>query len=270
MRKLFFALAAFSILISSCSKPQDSKKQENNQNEHLVMATLWFQRASECRALYYQAFNMAKLSLDNQLLTKSDNKKPKAVVVDIDETVLDNSPFETNSIRSGKAFTRAAWKEWTDMAKASATPGSLEFLKYAESKGVETFYISNRDTSALAKTIENLNELGFPFADERHVLLKTKTSIKTERRNKVLETHEILILAGDNLGDFDEFLEDRSTDFGFSKVDERQTEFGQRFIVLPNPMYGSWEKEVLKSKRKLDGFEKENLRKKQLIGYEEL
>ncbi len=270
MRKISFALVAISILISSCSKKLDSPKQESNENEHLVMATLWFQRASECRALYYQAFNMAKLSLDNQLATNTDNHKPKAVVVDIDETVLDNSPFETNSIRTGKSFTSDAWKEWTDMAKASPTPGSLEFLKYAESKGVETFYISNRDTSALAKTIENLQNLGFPFADEKHVLLKTETSIKTVRRNKVLETHDILIFAGDNLGDFDEFLEDRTTDFGFSKVDQMQTKFGQRFIVLPNPMYGSWEKEVLKSDQKLSPSEKENLRKKQLIGYEEL
>lgn len=270
MRKIFFALSVISILFSSCSQNLDSKKQENNPNEHLVMSTLWFQRASECRALYYQAFNMAKLSLDNQLSADSDKSKPKAVVVDIDETVLDNSPFETNSIRTGKNFTRETWKEWTDMAKASPTPGSLEFLKYAESKGVETFYISNRSTSALVKTIENLKNLGFPFADENHVLLKSETSIKTVRRNKVLETHDILILAGDNVGDFDEFLEDRSTDFGFTKVDHMKAQFGQRFIVLPNPMYGSWEKEILRNDKKLNTFEKENLRKKQLIGYEEL
>jgi len=270
MRKIFFVLSAISILISSCSENLDQKKQENNPNEHLVMATLWFQRASECRALYYQAFNMAKLSLDNQLSADSDKSKPKAVVVDIDETVLDNSPFETNSIRTGKNFSHETWKEWTDMSKASPTPGSLEFLRYAELNGVETYYISNRSTSALVKTIENLKNMGFPFADEHHVLLKSETSIKTERRNKVLETHDILILMGDNLGDFDELLEDRSTDFGFSKVDQMKAQFGRRFIILPNPMYGSWEKEVLKSNKKLNTSEKENLRKKQLIGYEEL
>lgn len=270
MRKIFFALATISILISSCSQKVESKKQENNPNEHLVMSTLWFQRASECRALYYQAFNMAKLSLDNQLLISKDKSRPKAVVVDIDETVLDNSPFETNSIRTNKTFTSKAWKEWTKMAKAKPTPGSLEFLKYAATKGVETYYISNRSTSALAQTLKNLKNLDFPFADEEHILLKSETSIKTERRNKVLKTHDILVLVGDNLGDFDEFLEDRSTDFGFSKVDKMQAQFGQRFIILPNPMYGSWEKEILKSDQKLTEVEKENLRKKQLIGYEEL
>ncbi len=268
MRKIFFILALISIVITSCN-PTEKKIQDKNSNDHLVMATLWFQRASECRALYYQAFNLAKLSLDKQLATTS-NSKPKAVVVDIDETVLDNSPFETNSIRTSKAFTAKAWKEWVNMAKAGPTPGSFAFLKYAESKGVETFYISNRSVDDIDITIQNLQAFGFPFADKDHVLLKSDTSIKTKRRNLVSESHEILILAGDNIGDFDEILEDRSSAFGFSKVDNMKEQFGKQFIILPNPMYGSWEREVLKSERKLSPTEKEKLRKKQLIGYEEL
>ena len=268
MRKIFFAILIASGLFS-CQQNSVHNKGSQNPNEHLVMATLWYQRASECRALYYQAFNTAKISLDKQLANYS-GEKAKAVVVDIDETVLDNSPFETNSIRTGKSYSSAAWKEWTDMAKAQATPGSLEFLKYAESKGVETFYISNRDTSATKKTLQNLKKLGFPFADEAHILLKTNTSVKTKRRSKVSETHDILILAGDNIGDFDEFLEDRSENYGFGKVDTMKDHFGEKFIVLPNPMYGSWEKQVLKSDKKLNADEKEKLRIKRLIGYEDI
>ncbi|WP_321294915.1 5'-nucleotidase, lipoprotein e(P4) family [Marinifilum fragile] len=269
MRKIFFAILIASGLFA-CQQNPANKKDSQNPNEHLVMATLWYQRASECRALYYQAFNAAKLSLDKQLAIPSDKSKPKAVVVDIDETVLDNSPFETNSIRTGKSYSSAAWKEWTDMAKAQATPGALEFLKYAESKGVETFYISNRDTTATKKTLQNLKELGFPFADEAHILLKTNTSVKTVRRNKVSETHDILILAGDNIGDFDEILEDRSENYGFGKVDSMKDLFGGKFIVLPNPMYGSWERQILKSDKKLNADEKEKLRVKRLVGYEEI
>lgn len=269
MRKIFFSLAILAGLFS-CQQSQSNSNDTKKENDYLIMATLWYQRASECRALYYQAFNAARISLDKQLAANSDKSKPKAVVVDIDETVLDNSPFETNSIRTGKSFSSAAWKEWTDMAKAQATPGSLEFLKYAESKGVETFYISNRDTSAMLKTLQNLQNLGFPFADKEHILLKSNTSNKTNRRNKVSLSHEILILAGDNIGDFDEILEDRSENYGFALVDSMKKEFGNRFIVLPNPMYGSWEKQVLKSDRKLNNDEKEKLRVDRLIGYEEI
>ncbi len=268
MRKIFFILALISIAITSCN-PTKKPIQDKNSNDHLVMATLWFQRASECRALYYQAFNLAKFSLDKQLAT-TKNLKPKAVVVDIDETVLDNSPFETNSIRTGESFTAKAWKQWVNMAKAAPTPGSLEFLKYAESKGVETFYVSNRSVDDIEKTIQNLQAFGFPFADKEHVLLKSDTSVKTKRRNQIRKSHNILILAGDNIGDFDEILEDRSSAFGFAKVDDLKEQFGKQFIILPNPMYGSWEREVLKSEKKLNAVEKEKLRKKQLIGYEEL
>nr|WP_320117795.1 5'-nucleotidase, lipoprotein e(P4) family [uncultured Marinifilum sp.] len=269
MRKIFIALL-ISTGLFSCQNNETPPVNAQNPNEHIVMSTLWFQRSSECRALYYQAFNLAKLSLDKQLANCNDKSKAKAVVVDIDETVLDNSPFETNCIRTGKTFTSAAWKEWTDKAKAQATPGSLEFLKYAASKGVETFYISNRDTSATATTLENLKMLGFPYANKEHLLLKTNTSNKTERRNIVNKTHNILIFAGDNVGDFDEFLEDRTENYGFSKVDSMKNKFGEKFIVLPNPMYGSWEKPILKSDKKLSPMEKEAMRKEKLIGYEQL
>ena len=269
MKKTFFSLAIGILLLSSCCEQKQSADQSLNPSEHLVMANLWYQRSSECRALYYQAYNMAKLSLDHQL-QMSKSKKPKAVVVDIDETILDNSPFETNSIRKGLSYNPKNWKEWVDMAKARPTPGSLEFLKYAESKGVETFYISNRKVESTDITLQNLKALGFPYADKDHILLKTTTSVKTERRAQVSKTHEILILAGDVIGDFDEFLEDRSQNYGFDKVDAMKKQFGAKFIILPNPRYGSWEQEVLKSDKKLNAKEKQAIRKQKLIGYEDL
>jgi len=233
------------------------------------MSTLWYQRASECRALYYQAFNFAKHSLLANL-TDSKNDKPKAVVLDIDETVLDNSPFEAYSIRTGKAFSKELWHEWTAKAAVRPTPGSLESLKFAETKGVETFYISNRTVEETAVTLQNLKALGFPFADEAHILLKTDTSVKTVRRDKVSETHYILILAGDNIGDFDELFEDRSKQFGFETVDVHREEFGKRYIVLPNTMYGSWERVAFKGQKGLSPEQKNESRKAALIGYKEL
>ncbi len=263
MKKIFILLLVAGSLLACNQK----KTTEITSNDHLVMGTLWYQRSEECRALYYQAFNIAKISLDNQLKTNK-SKLPKAVVVDIDETVVDNSPFTVHCIRTGKSYSKALWKEWTDKATAKATPGSLEFLKYAASKGVETFYISNRSVKATDATLKNLQQLGFPFADKAHFLLKTNTSDKTQRRNTVLKTHEILILAGDNIGDFDALFENRSKDYGFHHVDRLRKMFGTKYIVLPNPMYGGWERQALKN----GGYKKNNLskaqiRKDQLFGY---
>lgn len=119
-------------------------------------------------------------------------------------------------------------------------------------------------------TLQNLQALGFPFADEAHILLKTDTSVKTVRRDRVSETHETLILAGDNIGDFDELFEDRSKQFGFETVDVHRDEFGKRHIVLPNPMYGSWERVAFKGQKGLSAEVKNELRKAILIGYKEL
>jgi len=270
MKKQIYALFVLALTLGSCSNSNSTiTTPQDQQNDYLTMSTLWYQRASECRALYYQAFYFAKHSLVANL-ADSKNDKPKAVVVDIDETVLDNSPFEAYSIRTGKAFSPKLWKEWTAKAACRATPGALEFLKFAESKGVETFYISNRKVDETVVTLKNLKALGFPFADEAHILLKTNTSVKAVRRDKVSETHDILILAGDNIGDFDELFENRSKGFGFETVDAHKEDFGKRYIVLPNPMYGSWESVAFKGQKGLNPEQKNELRKEALIGYKEL
>ncbi len=100
--------------------------------------------------------------------------------------------------------------------------------------------------------------------------LKTDTSVKTVRRNKISETHDILILAGDNIGDFDELFEDRKQNSGFETVDAHKADFGKRFIILPNPMYGSWERVSFKGQKGLSPKEKNDLRKEALFGYKEL
>ena len=270
MKKQIYTFLVLAFVLGACTNSNTAVKPDiNKQNDYLTMSTLWYQRASECRALYYQAFNFAKHSLVANL-ADSKNDKPKAVVVDIDETVLDNSPFEAYSVRTGKSYSKELWHEWTGKAAAQATPGALEFLKFAETKGVETFYISNRSVSETAVTLQNLKALGFPFADEAHLLLKTDTSVKTVRRNKVSETHDILILAGDNIGDFDELFEDRNQNFGFETVDAHQVEFGKRFIILPNPMYGSWERVAFKGQKGLNPEQKNDMRKEALFGYKEL
>jgi 5'-nucleotidase (lipoprotein e(P4) family) len=162
------------------------------------------------------------------------------VVVDIDETVLDNSPYQVNAIRQGRTFDQNDWTQWTDKAAAKASPGALDFLKFAASVGCEVFYITNRDIRERASTLKNLNDLGFPFADEQHLLLMEGTSDKTERRARVAASHRIVLLVGDQLRDFDERFKDRSVDYGRDLVDALSDSLSQYFILLPNPMYGTY------------------------------
>lgn len=223
------------ILVSGCTRTEPVSSQD-----HLLQATAWFQHSAEMKALYYQSYNWAGKELD--LKISEGSVKPMAVVLDIDETVLDNSPQTAQQILDGRPYSDQMWDEWCSLAKAEPLPGALDFTRKAETKGVEIFYISNRGVHLLDVTIENLREAGFPFADSGHVLLKTNTPGKEIRREKVMESHEVVMLVGDNLGDFSGIFDDRHQRNAVQQVIERREWFGTTFIILPNPMYGRWEK----------------------------
>ncbi len=210
-----------------------------NKAEYTEGATLWVQNAAEFRALSYQAFNSARLYLDRALLTKRNRKKP-AVVVDIDETVLDNSPYQAMNILKNRSFDRKYWDEWIQKSQAKAIPGAIDFLNYAHKKGVEVIYISNRRIKGLGATYKNLLNLGFPVK-RQNIFLKTTTNNKEERRQNVMRDFDIVLLAGDTLADFSEVFNEKGTNDRNILVDKMRDDFGKKFIILPNPMYGDWE-----------------------------
>ncbi len=232
--------------------------------DHLIYATTWYQNSPENQALYYQGFNVAKMRLEQFAKVKSE--KPKAVVVDIDETMLDNSPFQAQEIIDNKEFSSEFWNEWSQLGKAKALPGAKEFSKYCDSLGVALFYISNRKTNELGATLKNLDSLGFAFAKPEYFLLKENESSKKARREKISEKFDIVMLVGDNLNDFSEVFESRGDDWGKSIVKEYKNEFGNRFIILPNPMYGEWEKNIYKT-RGLSPEQMYELRKQSAKGF---
>ncbi len=255
-------------LIVSCRSTQSIVSAQQNQYDKLLISVSWYQHAGEMSALYYQGFNIARMRLNEALAANKQNKL-LAVVVDIDETMLDNSPFETNLINNTDSL--AGWHNWTSKSSAKALPGALDFTKYAQSKQVEIFYITNRDDSERASTLKNLEIEGFPFATEDHLLTKSdlslstgNTSSKAGRRKKVSENHEIVLLIGDNLNDFSEIFEDRTINDGKETVEKNRELFGQKFIILPNPMYGAWEKPLIDYRNGLKEEEKTKLLKSKL------
>lgn len=264
MRKIFnsiFAVTLGIILITSCN----TKTNEKTQNQdYLIYATIWYQHSPEMKALYLQGFNIASENL--KLFAKQKTKRPKAVVVDIDETMLNNVPFQAQEIIDNKPFSSDFWNEWTKLAKAEALPGAKEFSLLCDSLGIQLFYISNRSTSELDVTVRNLDSLGFAFATPDHFLLKENTSSKKERREKVMENYDIVMLVGDNLADFTEVFESREDDWDCDLVNQYKSEFGKRFIILPNPMYGGWEKNIY-TKKSMTDMQKDSAQRSVLIGF---
>lgn len=219
-------------------------------------ATLWVQNAAEYQAIatmtYQTAISNLGLALNDSYWTADlrqndqglPQKKP-AVILDVDETVLNNAPFQARMIKKGTDYNPKAWNRWVMEANASAISGSIAFTKKAAEKDIAVFYVTNREAKVEKGTRQNLEKLGYPLSeDEDRILSKNEksdwTSSKLGRRKYVADRYRILMLFGDNLNDFfpakDITQEQRS-----ALVKKYRNNWGRKWYMLPNPTYGSWE-----------------------------
>jgi len=271
IRKWEYAVLTCSLFLSACRSTQpvadlppsprpvypDWQHRMAQQNADAV---IYQHTSAEIFRLYEQCYELARLRLDANL--QRPHTLPAAVIVDIDETVLDNSPYQIKNTALGRTYTPANWNEWALMGSAKPLPGALEFLRYAVEKGCEIYYISNRSLSEKNATIKNLFELRFPNADDEHVLCMDTESDKTKRRARVSERHYIALLVGDQLRDFHDDFKDRSNDHGRDRVVAMRDTLRDWFIMLPNPMYGTWldavsgKTDSLKPGKKAEFFER--------------
>ena len=249
-------IITISLAATSCTQ-KSSSTPDGEPMTHLLLATAWYQQSAEMRACYYQAYNLAKVTLkENKQNYKGP--KPTAVVLDIDETVLDNSPFESKLMADRQNYSDSAWKVWTAREDARALPGAADFIGYARELGVEVFFISNRAEEERDHTLKNLAEAGMAV-DSAHLLLydaSKKTSCKDERRDAVSANYEIILFVGDNLGDYTSLFDRRDSSLALQLADSLRDDFGRKFIVLPNPMYGEWENAIYEHKYSLPMSEK--------------
>lgn len=266
-RTWFLGFVLAILVLQGCSslKYQAHTSEMLKSNEHRLMAVLYQQRAAEYRALCYQAFNTAKLMIDRDSRPMGLQKKG-AVVVDVDETILDNSPYEARLIFENKSYP-THWTEWCEVADARPVPGALEFLNYASKKGYSIFYITNRTEKFKEKTYLNLKNAGFPQVSPDHLMCKKNRNSKNGRRKSVEKNHRIALLIGDNLNDFSEVFEKKDVAERSKITDKMRKEFGSHFIVLPNAMYGAWENALYDYKKSKSEEKKALDRQKHLIGF---
>lgn len=256
------------ILFSACAAPKKATVTAAP-GQLVVDGKLWSsvfqQRAAEYKALCIQAFNIARLRVDEAV--QQHSQKPRAIITDIDETFLDNSPYAVHEALQGKDYDPASWYEWTAKGIADTLSGALSFFNYAASRKIEIFYITNRDEKDKAGTLSNLQRFHFPFADNQHLIVKQSTSSKEERRQKIAATHDIVLLLGDNLADFSALFDKKTEAEREQNVYGSAGEFGKRFIVLPNFNYGGWEDAIYENRRDWTPAQKDSLLKAKLKNY---
>ena len=273
MKKLLFSFAAASMMLA-CSSSQSSlsNAQSGPSEDSKLSAVLWQQTSAEYEALCHQAFNAAAYRLaiisnsgldviDQEtgaaIVDQSSPNKKMAIVMDLDETVLDNSPYNGWLIENNKTYNAESWTEWCNLAKAELVPGALEFIEKFKNQGIKIMYISNRSVDDLEATISNLQNSGITV-DRSDVLLKTENSEKIKRREQVMGSYNIVMLIGDNLADFtDAFDQKLSINERKVLIEKYRNDFGKKFIVLPNVMYGDWEN-TLKSNNNSDYIQNYN------------
>jgi 5'-nucleotidase (lipoprotein e(P4) family) len=264
MRSLIFIISI--LVFNACQ--QISKEKEISAEQKLSLqlgnATVWFQQSAEMKASYLQAYDKGKMLLKIKTDTLSDTELEAAVVLDLDETVFDNSPYEARLFLEGKNYSSQSWEEWCNEAQAEALPGAVDFLNFADSLGLKIFYISNRKIGVFEPTLKNLKILKLPQAEKEHLLLRTTKSDKTDRRAMVKASHHILLYVGDNLTDYDQRFAERDSNLGKELVEKHQKELLHNFIMLPNPMYGEWESAIYGNDFSKKEKEKLELRRKVL------
>ncbi|WP_417806199.1 5'-nucleotidase, lipoprotein e(P4) family [Thioclava sp.] len=253
IKALLAASAAGLCLSTAVSVAQDAQAVPQND---LLNATLWMQNSVEHKAVTRGLFDLAKLRLDQALADKAwtaapgkegakYQDEPVAIIADLDETLLDNANYQSSLIQRGTNFRSKEWTDYVNSQTSTAMPGAIDFLKYADSKGVKIFYVSNRTKDEEPGTRANMEKLGFPMGGNVDTVLTKKEqpdwgSAKENRIAYVAKDYRVALLMGDNLGDF--------TDAAKGSGAERQAfyektkdNWGKTWIMFPNPEYGSWE-----------------------------
>ena len=222
----------------------------------LLLATLWTQRSVEYKANALTVFALARIRLDEALVDRSWTAAPAeqtgdyqtlppAVILDIDETLLDNSKYQVWMMKNDKTFSTKTWNEFCAAQISTAVPGALEFVKYADSKNVKIFYITNRAAETEKDTRENMQKLGFPLGGNVDTFLMKNEkpewgSAKSTRRAVVTKHYRVLLNIGDNFGDFDDRYRTSEAD-RLKAFDSDMAYWGKQWLMIANPTYGSFD-----------------------------
>lgn len=245
VERLFAITAALAAVVGCARAPVPDYRRN---------VALWASESAEYTAVVLQTYSAAQKKLDAGLAdttwtacfeqSPGYEQLPPAIIVDLDETILDNRPFQMRLIREGREFDEEKWNEWVQSSRVDAIPGAAAFLRYTHERGVDVYYVTNRVHAVEPATRANLEMLGLPLDPEADTVLTKNErpewgTDKSSRRRLVADSHRVVLILGDNLGDF---ISEKgaSSDARRKSVFEHAALWGEKWFMLPNPLYGAW------------------------------
>lgn len=242
-RKLLRLLLAGGALGGLQGMPTRAQESTEGLHNTLLWAVAWKQTAAEYRALCYQAFALARMRLDQVMSDRNRASRPLAVITDMDDTMMHAASYWGHLVEQNKDFfDDAIWDEWLPKNLITAAPGSLAFFNYCKELGVDVFYVTNRDQGdrTFEYALQQLKFLEMPFADEDHLYVFRDTSDKTPARDEIAGKFDIALLLGDNLNDYKRDYYVKDVDERLALMERDKADWGNQFILLPNPTDGHW------------------------------
>lgn len=207
----------------------------------LPEAIRWVRASAEHRAIFLQVFGAASERVRE--LAAGRERHTWAVILDADETVLDNSEYQRRRASQGLGFTPETWDAWVREEKATALPGAAAFLTLVRELGGRIAFVTNRDDGVCPETRRNMGALG--LVHDVVLCRVNGLSDKNPRFESVergtaapgLGPAEVVAWLGDNIQDFPALTQEVR-----GRPAEALAAFGRTYFMLPNPMYGSWER----------------------------
>jgi 5'-nucleotidase (lipoprotein e(P4) family) len=256
--KIIITLLVFLVFTLSCKK----KNKKLNSHDGLT-AVLWVQKSAEYKALSTQIYTSAMVTLKSGLentghsaeLTQIDNfvSLTPAIIMDIDDTILSGTTFQADVIKNHTAFTLDNWFKWLRRANAQLVPGAKDFIDFVRNSGVKIFFVTNRNEEFRKVTIKNLGLRGIIVDKKAELLMVGQkphwNKSKLARRKFIAREYRIVLLVGDDLNDFlpSRKLKGSERDILFTKHKDK---WGVKWIIIPNPYYGSWQESLSGSSEK--------------------
>jgi 5'-nucleotidase (lipoprotein e(P4) family) len=245
----------FALLSAGCSARQNEPSVAiNRATDDRLDAILWQTTSAEYQILAQSIYASAAAHLERALADRrwtalssqveNSQTLPPAVIMDIDETVLDTGRFQSHLVKTGARFSTPLWRDWLNQNHPSAVPGALEFISLAQSRGVSVFFVTNRDHATEPVTRIQLASVGIALPANLDTVLSANERPdwgvdKNSRRQFIGQSYRVLMVFGDDLGDF--VSEYRTAPHARVLEAKKHNSWGTKWFMLPNPMYGSWE-----------------------------